>query len=196
MPVLARAAVAVGGLAMVVLWIPFTLAHGPTSYDEERVVAGMTMLGWGLLLGVVPNLLVASGLVVARASVSTGRRSSLALGVVVAALVGSALQDLAFRALGPPFSLFLLAPATLALAVLAGGRDGRAPWALLATAYVAATGLALVPQGTSDAFGGFRIYGVAAHVAVGLGWLALASWIAISPRDGSISPKEAHTWVK
>jgi hypothetical protein len=80
----------VGGLTMVLLWIPFTLAHGPTSYNEERVVAGMDMHGWGFLLGVVPNLAIAAGLVVVRAALSEGRRGSArALWVVVGALVAA-----------------------------------------------------------------------------------------------------------
>jgi hypothetical protein len=171
----AAAALALGGLAMALLWIPFTLAHGPTSYNEERVVAGMDMIGWGFLLGVVPNLAVAAGLVVARAALSEGRRGSArALWVVVGALVASALMDLGFRALGPPFSLFLLAPATIALAVLARDRGIRTAWAFLATAYVAAIGVGLLPLELSDSFGGFRIFGLAAYVASGLGWVAVA----------------------
>ncbi len=189
----AGVAVALGGLATIALWIPFTLTHGPTSYNEERVLGGMDMHGWGLLLGVVPNLLVAGGLFLARPRLVVGRGSSWALGVVVAALLGSTMLDLVFRALGPPFSVLVLAPATLALAVLSRDLGLRVSWALLATAYVVAVALLLVPQATSDGFGGFRIYGLAAHVGVGLGWLALASRITISRPDGLISPKRAHT---
>lgn len=172
---LAAAALALGGLAMVVLWIPFTLAHGPTSYNEQRIVAGMDMHGWGFLLGVVPNVLIASGLVAARGTVTEGRRgASRALWVVIGTLVASAALDLAWRSLGPPFSLFVLAPATVALAVLVRDRGRRTAWAVLATAYVVAVGLGLVPLGTSDSFGGYRIFGLAAHVAAGVGWLAVA----------------------
>lgn len=192
-PPRAAAALALGGLMAIGLWIPFTLAHGPTSYNEERVLLGMDMHGWGLLLGVVPNLLVVIGLLLARSRLAAGRGPSLALGAVVAALLGSTLLDLAFRALGPPFSILLLAPATLALAVLTRVLGLRVSWVLLATAYVVAVGLALVPQATSDGFGGYRIYGLAAHVGVGLGWLVLASRITISRPNGPISPEWAHT---
>lgn len=185
---LASTAIVLGGTAMIALWIPFTLTHGPTSYDEGRVLGGMTMHGWGFLLGVVPSVLVAAGLVLARARLVAGRGSSWALGVVLAALVGSALMDVAFRALGPPFSIFLLAPATLALAALESDLGRRVAWALLATAYVVALCLLLVPEATSDGFGGFRIYGLAAHVGVGLGWLVMASRTTGSHRDGPISP--------
>jgi hypothetical protein len=129
----AAAAVALGGLAMVVLWVPFTLAHGPTSYNDERVVAGMTMIGWGLLLGVVPNVLVATGLVLARGRLARSGGTAWALGWVIAAL---------------------------------------------AAAYVVALALALVPQEASDGFDGYRIYGLVAHVAVGLGWVVVASRIS------------------
>ena len=177
----AVAAVAFGGLAMVALWIPFTLAHGPTSYNEARVVAGMDMIGWGLLLGVVPNLAIAAGLLVTRHHLTDLRRgSSWALGVVIAALVGSALMDLAFGGLGPPFSLFLLAPASLALALLTSRQGERVAWACLAVAYVVAIGLALLPLETSDSFGGYRVFGLFAHVASGLAWVALAGILARS----------------
>jgi len=173
----AAAAVALGGLAMVVLWVPFTLAHGPTSYNEERVVAGMDMLGWGLLLGVVPNVLVATGLVLARGRLARSGGTAWALGWVIAALVLSALADLAFRALGPPFSLFVLAPATIALVVLAAPGGVRVAWAVLAAAYVVALALALVPHEAADGFDGYRVYGLVAHVTVGLGWVVAASRI-------------------
>lgn len=189
----AAAAVGLGGVAMVSLWVPFTLTHGPTSYNEERVLGGMTMIGWGLLLGVVPNVLVAAGLVAARGRLTGRRGSTLALGVVVTALVGSALLDLALGGLGPPFSIFLLAPATLALAALTRERGVRLAWAFLAMAYVVALGLTLVKQETSDGLNGYRIYGLAAHVAVGLGWLVLAARITFSRWDGPISPEWAHT---
>jgi hypothetical protein len=176
----AAAALAIGGMAMVMLWIPFTLAHGPTSYNEQRVVAGMDMHGWGFALGVVPNLLIAAGLISARAALTEGRRGSTrALWVVVAALLGSALMDAGFRALGPPFSLFLLAPAAVVLAVLGRDRRLRTAWAVLATAYVVAVALALVPLETSDSFGGYRVFGLAAHVAAGLAWIAVAGRLRV-----------------
>jgi hypothetical protein len=105
-------------------------------------------------------------------------------------------MDLAFRALGPPFSILVLAPATLALALLTRPRDLRLAWALLSAAYVVALVLTFVPQATSDGVGGYRIYGLAAHVAVGTGWVVLASQIGTSRRNGSISPEGAHTGVK
>jgi hypothetical protein len=59
---IAAAVVAIGGVAMTALFVPFTLAHGPTSYNEEREILGWDMLAWGLLLGVLPNVLIVAGL--------------------------------------------------------------------------------------------------------------------------------------
>ena len=50
--------IAAGGVLMTLLFIPFTLAHGPTSFNEEKVVLGLDMLGWGFAMGVVPNMLM------------------------------------------------------------------------------------------------------------------------------------------
>ena len=41
---IAAAVVAIGGVAMTALFVPFTLAHGPTSYNEEREIVGWDML--------------------------------------------------------------------------------------------------------------------------------------------------------
>jgi hypothetical protein len=46
---IAAAVVALGGLAITALFVPFTLAHGPTSYNEEREILGRDMLAWVLL---------------------------------------------------------------------------------------------------------------------------------------------------
>ena len=72
----AVAAIVVGGLAMTALFVPFTVAHGPTSFNEERIVLGLEMHGWGLLLGVLPNLLIGAGLWRLREGITAGRRAS------------------------------------------------------------------------------------------------------------------------
>jgi hypothetical protein len=43
---LAAAAILVGGVFEMVTFIPFTIAHGPTSYDLKRDVLGWDMQGW------------------------------------------------------------------------------------------------------------------------------------------------------
>jgi len=37
--------------------------HGPTSFNEDHAVLGGSMLSWGMVLGGIPNLLIATGLV-------------------------------------------------------------------------------------------------------------------------------------
>ena len=80
----AAVAIIVGGLLMTALFVPFTLAHGPTSYNEEHDVLGWDMHVWGFLLGVLPNVLVAGGLWRLRARIAGGRRGAV---VVVAVCV-------------------------------------------------------------------------------------------------------------
>ena len=51
-----------GGLLMTVLYVPFTIAHGPTSFNLDNEVLGADMLLWGFLLGVLPCLLLGPAL--------------------------------------------------------------------------------------------------------------------------------------
>jgi len=120
----APVAIIVGGLLMVALFVPFTLTHGPTSYNEEHDVLGWDMHAWGFLLGVLPNVLVAGGLWRLRARMAAARLgATVVVAVVCVAMLLDALMNLAFRALGPPFVLFLLAPATSALVALIPAGD-------------------------------------------------------------------------
>ena len=52
-----------GGVLMAGLWLVFTNVHGPTSNNEDRIIFGGGMFFWGSLLGWLPNLLIAMGLV-------------------------------------------------------------------------------------------------------------------------------------
>ena len=175
----APVAIIIGGLLMAALFVPFTLAHGPTSFNEERDVLGWDMHVWGFLLGVLPNVLVAGGLWRLRERIAGGRRGpAVVVTVGCVALLLDALTNLAFRALGPPFVLFLLAPATIALAALIPGGDAartRTRVVVAALGIVLATGfaLALIPQETSDSFDGYRIFGTVVHGAGGLLWALL-----------------------
>jgi len=110
----ASVAIVAGGLSMAALFVPFTLAHGPTSHNEEHRVLGWDMHDWGLLLGVLPNLLIAGGLWRLRQQIAGGRRgATVAVAVGCVALLLDALMNLAFRALGPPFVLWLWYPPPL-----------------------------------------------------------------------------------
>jgi pimeloyl-ACP methyl ester carboxylesterase len=175
----APVAIIIGGLSMAAFFVPFTRAHGPTSYNEEREILGWDMHAWGLLLGVLPNVLIAAGLWRLRERITGGRRSAtVVLTIACAGLLLDALMNLAFRALGAPFVLFLLVPATIALAILIPTGDPartRTRVAMAALGMVLATGLAvaLVPQETSDSFGGYRIFGAVVYGLGGLLWAVL-----------------------
>ena len=52
----------VGGILSSGVFVPFTIAHGPTSYNLEREILGWDMHNWGFLMGTLPPLLVGAGL--------------------------------------------------------------------------------------------------------------------------------------
>ena len=184
----APVAIIIGGVSMAALFVPFTMAHGPTSYNEEREILGWDMHTWGFLLGVLPNVLIAGGLWRLRRRIAGGRRgATVVVAVGCVALLLEALMNLAFRALGPPFVLFLLVPVTVALVILIPTDDTartRVRLALAALGIVLATGavLALIPLETSDSFGGFRIYGTVVHGLGGLLWALLGLLLGRRPR--------------
>jgi hypothetical protein len=183
----APVAIIIGGLSMAALFVPFTIAHGPTSYNEEREILGWDMHAWGLLLGVLPNVLIAGGLWWLRRRIAGGRRgATVVVAVGCVALLLEALMNLVFRALGPPFVLFLLVPVTASLAALIPAGDAartRVRVAMAALGIVLATGvaLALMPLETSDSFGGFRIYGTVVHGLGGLLWALLGLLLGRRP---------------
>jgi hypothetical protein len=174
---------------MSALFVPFTLAHGPTSYNEEREILGRDMLAWGLLLGVLPNVLIVAGLWWRRDKITGGGRSArVALMLCCVALLGDAAVNLAFRGLGAPFVLFLLAPATIALAVLIPGGDAaraRTRVVLAVLGAVLATGLvlAMIPLEMSDAFNGYRIFGSVTYGLGGLLWACMGLSLAQASND-------------
>jgi hypothetical protein len=183
----APVAIIIGGLSMAALFVPFTMAHGPTSYNEQREILGWDMHTWGFLLGVLPNVLIAGGLWWLRRRIAGGRRgATVAVAVGCVALLLDALMNLVFRALGPPFVLLLLVPVTVALVALIPAGDAartRVRLAMAALGIVLATGaaLALIPLETSDSFGGYRIYGTVVHGLGGLVWALLGVLLGRRP---------------
>ena len=176
--------IAAGGVLMTLLFIPFTLAHGPTSFNEEKVVLGLDMLGWGFAMGVVPNVLIAAGLWRCRDWLAGEHRTArIALTVICVALLLSAAMDLGFRALGPPFSVFILAPATTVAALtLPSPITARMLMAGLSLCLWIGLVLALIPLETQDGFDGYRITGGVMYGAVGLLWAAFGLSVALTPR--------------
>ena len=51
----AATAMVVGGIIAGAAFVPFTIAHGPTSYNLEREVLGWDMHDWGFLMGTIPR---------------------------------------------------------------------------------------------------------------------------------------------
>ena len=170
--------VTLGGLAAVPLWLVFTNVHGPASFNENHVTLGLDMHAWGLLLGVIPNVLVAAGLWLGRPEVVLGGGpvARLGYGLVLAGLLASAVLDLLiWRALGPPLFVPLIAAGLLILA-LAPRRDGgsmtpiRGTLLFLGVLLAVAFLWALTPLDVFDRVGGYRIYGAMAHLLGGLAW--------------------------
>ena len=173
-----------GGLAAVPLWLVFTTVHGPTSFNENHITLGLDMHAWGLLLGVLPNVLIAAGLWLARPVVVSGGGpvTRLGYGLVLAGVLASAALDLLWRALGPPLFVPLIAAGLLILA-LAPRRDGgsmtpiRGTLLFLGVLLAVAFLWALTPLDVFDRVGGYRIYGAMAHLLAGLGWATLGALI-------------------
>ena len=136
---------------MTVLFVPFTITHGPTSFNEERTLLELDMHFWGLLLGVAPNVLIAAGFWALRRRVAGASRLAVAACTTICAVLWmSAAADLAFRALGPPFGLLVVAPLTVVALVSAapkGAVNARARILIGVLAAVLMTGwiLALIP---------------------------------------------------
>lgn len=182
----AAAAMVVGGVLATVLFVPFTIAHGPTSVNLEREVGGWDMHTWGLLMGTIPPLLISSGLWALRPTLAgesvTARR---ALTVMCVAMVLFAVMNSAFGAMGPPFDVFVLAPASVVVA-LAISRRGRARVLLvtLAAAYVIGLALSLVPAEFYDRYDGYRVFGIVVYAGVGALWAALGTVLLLEEREG------------
>jgi hypothetical protein len=188
-----------GGVAAAGLWIAFTASHGPTSFNENRLILGRDMHFWGWLLGVVPNALVVAGLVGLRPVLLGGAGALARVGYVLAlgGLSAAAAIDLVTGALGPPL---LLPVQGLGLVLLGAGPSGRgstrnrgdirmvvlAIGALLVVAF----GFALIPLDVVDAIGGYRIYGAIAHLATGVGWV-VAGVICLQPASRSTTADAA-----
>lgn len=176
-PRVAPAALVVGGLVAAAAFVPFTMAHGPTSYNLEHEVLGWDMHNWGFLMGTLPPLLIGAGLWAVECRVAGGRRAaSRAVVVMSVAMLLFAAMNAGVRAIGPPVDLFLLAPASVVAAVTTQRRGAiRLLLGLLAAAYCAALVLALIPQENSDRFDGYRIFGIVEYAGASLLWTALGA---------------------
>lgn len=176
-----RAAVSMvlGGLMMTVLYVPFTISHGPTSFNRGDEVLSADVHLWGFLLGVAPCIVL--GLALWRLRDTASGASAItrnAWTVISVLLLLSAAQDLVFRALGPPFLYFVMVPALLVVAAThrsrgPGDQSVRIITAVLSLVLLAGLVNSIFLQETEDGFGNYRTAGFLLYGAGGLGWAAL-----------------------
>ena len=160
---------------MAALWLVYTWLHGPTTYQEDHQFLGRDVHFWGMLLGVVPNSLIAAGLIAMRDRLATPSKLAAAgHALTCGALVVPAVLDFAVQAINAPFFLPVQA---VGVALLAAGLRGgpeqsalRTSLALLGGLLAAGMLVAFLPQAISDLVGGFRIFGVFAYFLAGLAW--------------------------
>jgi hypothetical protein len=187
----AATAIMAGGLVEAAAFIPFTIAHGPTSYNLGNEVLGWDMHRWGFIMGSIPQLLVGTGLWPLRGLVAGGRRIAIAaLSVMCVTMFLFAAMTVIGQSMGPPFDLFVLAPACVVATSTTACRGAiRGLLAGLATLYVVPIAFVWVPMETSDSIGGFRIFGLIAYAAVGSLWAALGAVLLRSgATQGQTSP--------
>jgi hypothetical protein len=179
-----------GGLLSIVLWLVFTSIHGPTSFNEEGRLLGQGIESWGMLLGVVPNVLIAAGLWSIRARLlgGRGRVPRIGFALLLGGLLGSAALDLALGGLSAPLLLPFVAAGLIFLGLPLAGHEERTIGRILlgiGILIAIAFAWALVPRDVSDPIGGYRIYGFMAHLLTGLGWALLGVVVASRTTDGA-----------
>ncbi len=190
----AAASVVVSGVLMAVLYVPFTITHGPTSIDRGREILSADMHVWGCLLGVLPCTGLGLGLWRLRGLAAGARTlTRMAWTTTAVLLVLSAAQDLAFRALGPPFLYFLMVPALLVAAAThqpraLGDPPVRLVTALLSLVLLGGLAAMLFLQKSEDGFGSYRMATFLLYGAGGLAWAVLGVALARVVADRELTP--------
>ena len=160
---------------MAALWLVFTQLHGPTSYNEGHRLWGRDMHFWGMLLGVIPNSLIAAGLISLRRGLATpSKLAAIGHGMVCGALIVAAVLDLAVQAINAPFLLPVQAIGVLMLAAGLTCRPANRPLSITFTVLGGLLGMGMIvavfPQDFSDSVGGYRIFGILTYFLPGLVW--------------------------
>ena len=173
-----------GGAIMAALFPVYSILHGPTSVYERGDWLGLEGQVWGGLMSGVPSVLIASGLMGARAFVAgDGRTARIGYVLLLVSLWIPGVLDLLLRAISPPFLMPIEAAGLLLLGLDRSERQALSTAArramvgmggLLVVAFVSA----LSPQEFSDRFNGYRVFGVLAYLLVGLGWFVVGATIA------------------
>ena len=184
-------AMIVGGALNAGLWPIYTSLHGPTTFDEQGALLGRGTEFWGSMMEGPSGLLVALGLagsytpLVARA----GRWGRVGFALTMVGIVIPSLIDLAILAVVPP----VLAPVSAAGLIMIAVANRTTSSLTRLTRFVliglgtvllfAFLWALLVRPDLADRIDGYRIYGVAASVLYGIGWILLgASLIAARGR--------------
>jgi hypothetical protein len=177
--------VAAGGVLMAALWPVYISLHGPTSFNVDREFLGRDPLFWGSMMEGPSSLLVAAGLLALLPAIwmALGRAARIGYVLVLVSLVVPGVVDLVIVAIVPPL-LYPVEAVGLALLAGAGGRLHpltRIVFGVMA-ALLAATMLQLfLTREQFDALEAYRIHGLMAHVAVGIGWAVAGITEALRP---------------
>lgn len=190
-------AIVAGGLLMAGLWLVYTSLHGPTSFQEDRVFLGRGVHFWGMLLGVVPNILIATGLIACRGQLRPSRLAAIGHALTCGALIVPAVLDLVVQAINAPFFLPVQAVGVL---TLAGGLGRWPASSALRTCLRVLAGLlgggmivAFIPQDFSDSIGGFRMFGVLAYFLAGLAWSTVGYLLSHSLAEAKAADPDPTT---
>ena len=167
--------VVAGGVIMASLWPVYISLHGPTSFDLDRRFLGQGTLFWGAMMEGPPSLLIAGGLLALLPGiwVALGRPARVGYVLVLVSLVVPGVLDLVFVVIVPPL-LYPVEAVGLALVAIAGRRLhplSRIVFGVMAVLLAATLLLELfLTSEQFDALEAYRIHGLMAHVAVGIGW--------------------------
>jgi hypothetical protein len=178
--------VVAGGVIMASLWPVYISLHGPTSFDLGGRFLGRDTLFWGAMLEGPPSLLIAGGLLALLPGiwVALGGPARIGYVLLLVSLVIPGLVDLVIVAIVPPL-LYPVEAVGLALLAIAGRRLHpltRIVFGVMAVLLATTLLQLLLSREQFDAIEAYRIHGVMAHVAVGIGWAVAGLTEAPRPR--------------
>jgi hypothetical protein len=178
--------VVAGGLIMVAVWPVYITLHGPTTFDRVGHFLGRATPFWGMMLEAPPHLLIAGGLLALLPGIWVALRRPARIGYVLVlfSLVIPAALDLVYQSIMPPL-LYPIEAVGLALLAIAGRRLRgltRIAFGVMAVLLAATMLQLLLTREQYNALEAYRIHGLIAHVAVGIGWAIAGITEALRPR--------------
>ena len=171
---------------MASVWPVYISLHGPTSFDLGGRFLGRDTLFWRAMLEGPPSLLIAGGLLALLPGiwVALGRPARVGYVLVLISLVVPGVLDLVFVVIVPPL-LYPVEAVGLALVAIAGRRLhplSRIVFGVMAVLLAATLSQLFLTMEQFDAIEAYRIHGLMAHVAVGIGWAIAGLAEALRPR--------------